>query len=48
MPDSFYQFTTQFLFPAVIFLVTFGMGLALTPRAFLDISKRPRVVVPTI
>lgn len=45
MPGSFYEFTTQFMFPAVIFLVTFGMGLALTPRAFLDISKRPRVVL---
>ncbi|MDT8320335.1 MAG: hypothetical protein RQ826_07390 [Xanthomonadales bacterium] len=45
MPGSFYEFTTQILFPTVIFLVTFGMGLALTPRAFLDISKRPKVVL---
>ena len=45
MSVSFYQFTTEFLFPAVIFVVTFGMGLALTPQAFMGISKRPKVVL---
>ncbi len=41
---SFAEFSTQYLFPGVIFVVMFGLGLSLTPVAFANIVRVPRAV----
>ncbi len=42
---TFYQFSVEILFPVVILIVAFGMGLTLTPGAFLDVVKAPKRVL---
>lgn len=41
---DFATFSTQYLFPGVIFIVMFGLGLSLTPAAFANILRVPRAV----
>ncbi|MDZ7668729.1 MAG: bile acid:sodium symporter [Gammaproteobacteria bacterium] len=42
---DFATFSTQYLFPGVIFIVMFGLGLSLTPASFASILQVPRAVL---
>ncbi|MDZ7768298.1 MAG: hypothetical protein U5K38_04155 [Woeseiaceae bacterium] len=38
-------FNAQYLFPGVIFIVMFGLGLSLTPASFTNVLQVPRAVL---